>query len=77
MEKDHILSYPQGIPQLLAEIRAHWTLELCEGVLKLFEIFETSAFIVLVLEYQPGGNLLQLLEDQFKFTEESARVLMG
>ena len=33
------------------EIRAHWALDDCEGVLKLLRIHEDSSYIVLVLEY--------------------------
>jgi hypothetical protein len=40
-----------GVDSLLNEIRVHWTLEKCEGALKLFSIYEDQYYFELVLEY--------------------------
>jgi predicted transposase YbfD/YdcC len=40
-----------GMTSLLNEIRVHWALEQCEGVLQLVAIHEDSEMIYLVLEY--------------------------
>ena len=42
LKKEQILSLSNGLPFLLNEIRAHWVLEHCEGVLKLLRIHEDS-----------------------------------
>ena len=65
-----------GLPSLLNEIKAHWALEHCEGVLKLLGIHEEESTIVLVLEYQPEGSLMKLLQDQTQFTEAQVKVIM-
>lgn len=51
-------------------------MEQCEGVLKLFKIYENDDYLVLVLEYQPMGSLMELLKKQRKFTEAEVRVIM-
>ena len=65
-----------GLQLLLNEIKAHWALEHCEGVLRLLGIHEEDSTIVLVLEYQPEGSLLNLLQDQTEFTEAQVKVIM-
>jgi hypothetical protein len=40
-----------GIVSLLKEIKVHWVLEECEGILKLIEIYEDNKYVYLVLEY--------------------------
>ena len=65
-----------GLPSLLNEIKAHWALEHCEGVLKLLGIHEEESTIVLILEYQPEGSLMKLLQDQTQFTEAQVKVIM-
>ena len=57
LEKEKILSVSQGLPLLLTEIKAHWALEHCEGVIKLLSMHEDDQYIVLILEYQPKGSL--------------------
>ena len=76
LEKKKILGVKNGLPFLLNEIRAHWALERCEGVLKLLRIHEESEFIALVLEYQPKGSLMGCLENEKQFSEPEVRVIM-
>jgi hypothetical protein len=51
-----------GIPFLINEIKMHWALEQCESVLKLLSLFEDVDNIFMVLDYQPKGSLMNLLE---------------
>jgi serine/threonine protein kinase len=55
---------------LVQEIRAHWLLESCEGLLSLLEIYEEEAFVQLVLEYQEGGTLHDHIKNVGKFKED-------
>lgn len=61
---------------LVNEIKAHWILEQCEGVLKIFAIYDNPKFIVLALEYQSKGSLMNSLRNYKKFTEVEVRVIM-
>jgi serine/threonine protein kinase len=61
---------------LLNEIRSHWLLEQCEGVLKLLSIYDNADFMILVLEYQSEGSLMETLKSNKKFTELEVRVIM-
>ena len=54
---------------LFNEIRVHWALEGCQGVLKLLKIYEDPWVVKLVLEYQPKGSLMASLEKEKKFSE--------
>lgn len=51
LEKKRFVDSDEGFELLLNEIRIHWILEQCEGVLKLLGIHEDQKFIVLALEY--------------------------
>jgi|LauGreDrversion4_2_1035121.scaffolds.fasta_scaffold548684_2 hypothetical protein len=64
------------LENLVAEIRSHWQLEDCDGVLSLLEIYEDSEFIQLVLEYQEGGTLHDYIKTHGKFHEMQARIVM-
>jgi hypothetical protein len=37
---------------LVNEIRVHWELEMCDGALRLLELYEDDQFIYIVLEFQ-------------------------
>ena len=76
LDKKKIQESNDGISQLITEIKAHWALEQCEGALKLLQIYETSCFIMLVLEYQPNGSLMQMMKAEKQFKEEDVRVIM-
>ncbi len=54
----------------------HWALEQCVNVLRLLQIFEDNTFIFLVLEYQPKGSLLDMIEDCTSIPEQTTRVIM-
>ena len=58
LDKKTLSRNDYGITNLLQEIKVHWALEECGGVLHLLEIYEDENFIYLVLEYQAEGSLL-------------------
>ena len=51
LNKERILKTVNGIQNTIQEIKVHWALEECDGILRLFEIYEDKDFIYLVLEY--------------------------
>jgi len=46
-----------SMKNLISEIKVHWALRECSGILQLQEIFEDEFFVFLVLDYQPSGTL--------------------
>ena len=55
LEKKKFLEIENGIEILVNEIRAHWILEQCDGVLKILAIHEDANFIVKVYDLYPDG----------------------
>jgi hypothetical protein len=51
LEKRQFENNEMVMQTLINEIRAHWILEQCEGVLKTFAIYDNADYIVLALEY--------------------------
>ncbi len=51
MEKRKVLNSENGVKCLVREVRVHWLIMDCDGVMQLLEIFEDDQFIYLVLEY--------------------------
>lgn len=76
LQKSQFENNDMVIQTLINEIRAHWILEQCEGVLKIFAIYDNPTFIVLALEYQAKGSLMNSLQKYKKFTEVEVRVIM-
>lgn len=62
LKKLQISSSKNGVMYLLNEIRVHWVLEQCSSVLKLISLFEDETAIYMILEYQPKGTLMTVLE---------------
>jgi serine/threonine protein kinase len=58
LSKVKLKASANGILSLLKEIKVHWILEECEGILRLIEIYEDNQYVYLVLEYQRQGSLL-------------------
>jgi serine/threonine protein kinase len=56
----------------------HWALEGCASVLKLLQLYEDEHNVYMVLEYQPKGTLMTILEGQSKsqFSEAQTRVII-
>lgn len=61
---------------MINEIKVHWTLDQCENMLRLLQIFEDAYHIYLVLEYQPKGTLLDMIEDSNNIPEDTTRTIM-
>ena len=77
IDKEKIMGFKFGSQSLCNEIRVHWALDECDGVLKLLRIYEDSKSMMLVLEYQPKGSLMKSLKNQTRFTEAEVRVMMS
>ena len=50
---------------------------MCGNVIRLNKIYESDKYINLVMDYQEGGTLGDLLEKQKKISEENARMIMA
>ena len=62
LEKKKILGTRYGLQSLLNEIKSHWALEHCDGILKLLGIHEDGSYVILVLEYQSKGSLMECMK---------------
>ena len=51
LNKESLQKSNQQIINLIQEIKVHWALQECDGILHLLEIYEDDNFISLVLEY--------------------------
>lgn len=76
LKKEKIVGTSMGLKSLLNEIRVHWALEQCEGVLQLLGIHEDDDNIYLILEYQPKGTLMGTLQEQSQVPESDVRMIM-
>lgn len=65
-----------GIKNLIAEIKVHWVLDQCEGILRLIEIYEDTENVYLVLDYQSRGSLLNKIKNKHEFSEKQIRSIM-
>ncbi len=52
-----MISQPSFLQSLVQEIKVHWALEKCDGMLSLQEIYEDEELFYLVLDYQESGTL--------------------
>ncbi len=58
LSKENIQNSPNGLESLIQEVKVHWALEECDGILRLLEIYEDECFVYLVLEFQSEGSLM-------------------
>lgn len=62
------------------EIRVHWNLENCNSAVRLLSLFEDDISVFIVLEFQPKGSLMTVLESgqtsQVTFSEPQVRVII-
>lgn len=77
MDLKKIKEKQQLLQHLISEIRVHWVLEECGGMIDLQEIYEDNDFIYLVLDYQESGTLLNRIFDHGKFTEKQTKIIMA
>ena len=59
MQSSKIINNKKLCNDLTNEVRVHWALEDCEGILQLRELYEDDSFVYIVLDYQRGGSLLE------------------
>jgi serine/threonine protein kinase len=62
---------------MLNEIRIQRQLKLCGNVIKLIKIYESDNYLNLLMEYQEGGCLGDILEKQIKISEQNARLIIA
>jgi serine/threonine protein kinase len=67
---------PKLLQQVVSEIKVHWALERCDGMLGLQEIYEDANLIYLVLDYQESGTLLSRIGSNGPFSEFHAKVVL-
>ena len=72
-----MLQRPESAPQLKDEIEVHRKLSSCGNALKLYQVFESEAWVILVLEFQEGGSLLDLMRKETKLKEADLQAIMG
>lgn len=63
--------------QMINEIRIQRSLRLCGNTIKLFKIYESERYLNLLLEFQEGGTLGDLLENPMRLSEEDARIIIA
>ena len=76
MEKSKVLNSENGVLCLVREVRVHWLIMDCDGVMQLLEIFEDDQFIYLVLEYQQQGSLLKQIMNMKRLSEKQSNVVI-
>jgi hypothetical protein len=52
LDKMKIAKNDSRTKHLVNKIRVHWELEMCDGALRLLELYEDDQFIYIVLEFQ-------------------------
>lgn len=63
--------------QMVNEIRIQRSLRLCGNTIKLFKIYESERYLNLLLEFQEGGTLGDVLENTTRLSEEDARIIIA
>jgi len=59
MQSSTLVNNKKLCSDLENELRVHWALRDCDGILSLRELYEDDLFVYLVLDYQDGGSLLE------------------
>ncbi|TNV85659.1 hypothetical protein FGO68_gene1132 [Halteria grandinella] len=77
IEKKNLFIQQEGLANLIQEIKVHWCLEECDGILKLLEMYEDQERLFLVLEYQQEGSLLTGLMKNQSLNEMQVKIVMG
>ncbi len=54
----------------------HKNLDQNNSILPLYKIFETKDHIILMLEYEEGGDLVKLIENRQKLSEYDTMTIM-
>jgi len=61
---------------MVNEIQIQRALRLCGNTIKLLKIYESENYLNLLIEFQEGGSLGDILEKETKFSEEDARMII-
>lgn len=61
---------------MINEIRIQRTLKHCGNTIKLFKIFESENYLNLLMEYEEGGTLGDILEQHIHLQEDNARIII-
>ncbi|CDW85705.1 serine threonine protein kinase [Stylonychia lemnae] len=77
IKKSTLLNNKVAINQLRREIEAHRKLQDCGNILTLFKVYESNHNIYLFVDYQKGGNLMDILIEQKKIIEKDLQIIMG
>jgi serine/threonine protein kinase len=75
IKKELLLKQPISLKCLVKEIKVLRFLD-HPNIVKLYEVYETSAHIYLVMEYVEGGDLLSYLDKKKQYNEKDAIVIM-
>jgi len=62
---------------MVNEIQIQRALRYCGNVIKLLKIYESEKYLNLLLEFQEGGTLGDMLEKQIKVSEEDSRMIIA
>lgn len=73
---EKIVAQDKNIESMINEVSTHWDLQLCEGMLKLQEIFIDHVYVFLVLDYQQEGSLLSKILSKTQFNEKQTKMIM-
>eukprot|EP00347_Sterkiella_histriomuscorum_P013112 403365973 len=76
-EKEPILHNLSTITLLRDEIAVHRQLKQCHSALQLFKVYESCNKLYLVLEYQEGGSLLNLVKSGQTLSEKNLQTIFG
>ena len=76
LQKKKIAASSSGVEYLLNEVRVHWALEQCEGVLGLISLIEDNEIVCIVLEYQSKGSLMNTILKSVKLQESEVVIIM-
>lgn len=63
--------------QMVSEIQIQRKLWHCGNTIKLLKIYESEKYINLLMEYQEGGTLGDILEKQLRISEENSRMIVA
>eukprot|EP00347_Sterkiella_histriomuscorum_P006243 403353516 len=77
INKFQFLKNNENFELIQNEIKVQRKVGLCGNVLKLHEIYETENNIYLVLDYQDGGSLFDILAGKQKIIEKDIQIIMA
>ena len=72
----NIISDPRQLRNLGNEIKVHWALNECDGILQLLELYEDEEYVYLVLDFQEEGSLLDYIQKNKQLTENQTKVII-